>query len=145
MIGDSDEQIRSMAVTNVIALCKELVSCLAAEESFTSERQSSPICLFHVPIINMKADVYYKLVNIETCSQQPPAIAHLTNDSIEECRMKPLFLYRPWHNQTVKRQVKLVTEASLQVAKFKRRDGIIRQKIKSRRLMKKFDKKMQFT
>ena len=74
-----------MAVTKMIALRKELVSCFAAEESFTSEHRSSPIRLFHVPTIHTKADVYYQLANIETCSKQPPAIAHLTNDSIEEC------------------------------------------------------------
>jgi len=43
MIGDGDEQIRSMAVTKVIALRKELVSSSAAEESSSSERRSSSI------------------------------------------------------------------------------------------------------
>jgi len=69
----------------------------------------------------------------------------LTNDSIEDCRVKPLLLYHPCHNQTVERHVKLVTEASAQAAGFERQDGVIRQKIKSRSLMKKFDTKMQFT
>ena len=102
-----------MAVTKEIALRKEMVSCFAAEENFTCKRQSSPIRFFHVPIINVKANVCYQLANTKICSQQPSAIAHLTNDSIEECRMKPLLLYHPCHNQTVKRHVKLVTETSL--------------------------------
>ena len=85
--------------------------------------------------------MYYQL----TCSQQPPAIAHLTNDSIEDCRMKPLLLYHSCPNQTVERHVKLVTEAFTQVAGFERRDEIIKQKIKSRSLMKICDNKMQFT
>ena len=59
-----------MAVRKVIALRMELVSSFAAEESFISERQSSSIRLFYVPTINVKADVYYQLANIETCSQQ---------------------------------------------------------------------------
>jgi len=59
--------------------------------------------------------------------------------------MKPLLLYHPCHNQTVERHVKLVTETSAQVAKFEQRDGIIKQKIKSRSLMKIFDIKMQFS
>ena len=134
-----------MAVTKVISLCKELVSSFATGESFTSERQSSPIRLFYVPTINVKADVYYQLANIKTCSQQPRAIAHLTKDSIKECRMKPLLLYHPCHNQIVERHIKLVTEASLQIAGFKRRDGLIRQKMKSCGLIKKFDTKMPFT
>jgi len=58
--------------------------------------------------------------------------------------MKPLLLYHPCHNKSVERHVKLVTEASAQVAGLERRDGIIRQKIKSRSLMKNFDTKMQF-
>jgi len=78
MLGDGDEQIRSMAVTKVIALRKELVSSSSTEGSSSSERRSSSIRLFHLPTINMKADVYYQLADIETCSQQPPAIAHLT-------------------------------------------------------------------
>ena len=68
MLRDGDEQIRRMAVTKMIALRKELVSSFAVEESFTSERQSSPIHLFHVPTINVKTDVHYQLADIETCS-----------------------------------------------------------------------------
>jgi len=141
MLKDGDEQIRSMVVTKVIALRKEWVSSSAAKESSSNERRSSSIRLFHLPTIN----VYFQLADIETFSQQPPANAHLTNDSIEDCRMKPSLLYHPCHNQTVERHVKLVTEASAQVAGFERRDGIIGQKIKSRNLMKTFDTRMQFT
>ena len=53
-------------------------------------------------------------------------------------------LHHPCHNQSVERHVKLVTEASAQVEGFARRDGIIRQKIKSRKLLKTFNTKMQF-
>ena len=77
--------------------------------------------------------------------QQPPAIRHLSDSEIEDCRMKPLILHHPCHNQTVERHVKLVTEASAQVTGFERRDGLIRQKIRSRKLLKKFDTKMQFS
>ena len=38
----------------------------------------------------------------------------------------------------------MVTEAAAQVEGFERRDGLIRQKIKSRKLLKKFDTKVQF-
>ena len=145
MLRDGDEQIRSMTVTKVIALRKVLVQSFAAEGSFSSERGSSFLRLFHPPTINAKADVYYQLADIETCSQQTRPIAHLTNGSIEDRQMKPLLLYYFCHNQTVELHVKLVAEASAQVARFERRNGIIRQKIKSCSLMKKFDTKMQFT
>ena len=132
----------------MIALCKKLITCFALEKSLTSERKSNPIHLFHVPTINVKADVYYQLANIEIVLNSAQAIPHLINDSAEECRMTPLLLSLPCHNQTVERHVKLVTEASdpsLEVAGFERRDGIVRQKIKSCSFMKKFDTKMYFT
>jgi len=69
MLRVGDEQIRNMAVVKVIALCKELVLSSAAEESSSSEHRSSSIRLFHLPTINMTADVYYQLADIETCSQ----------------------------------------------------------------------------
>ena len=78
---------------------------------------------------------------MEICQQQPPAIRHLSDSEIEDCRMKPLILHHPCHNQTVERHVKLVTEASVQVTGFERRD----EKIRSRKLLKKFDTKMQFS
>ena len=50
MLEDGDEQIRSMAVTKVITICKELVLCFAAKESFTNERQGSPtVCSLFRP------------------------------------------------------------------------------------------------
>ena len=63
---------------------------------------------------------------------------------IEQCRIRPLQLDHPCHNQCVERHVKMVTEAAAQVERFERRDGLIRQKIKSRKLLKKFDTKVQF-
>ena len=69
-----------MAVKKVIALARNW-SPFFQLKSFTSERKRSPIRLFHVPTINTKADVCDQLAKIETCSQQSPAIAHLTNDA----------------------------------------------------------------
>ena len=57
---------------------------------------------------------------------------------------KTMQLDHPCHNQCVERHVKTVTEAAAQVEGFERRDGLIRQKIKSRKLLKKFDTKVQF-
>ena len=68
----------------------------------------------------------------------------LTDLDIEQCRIRPLQLDHPCHKQCVERHVKMVTEAAAQVKGFERRDGLIRQKIKSRKLLKKFDTKVQF-
>lgn len=85
------------------------------------------------------------MVNMNSADiQEPPAIKILTDADIEKIRSNPLILDHPCHNQAVERHMKLITESSAQVAGFKRRDGLIRQKIKSRKLMKKFETKKQF-
>ena len=66
MLGDGDEQIRSMTVAKVIALRKELVLSSAAEKSFSSGFQSSSIRLLHLSNINVKVDVHYQLTDRET-------------------------------------------------------------------------------
>ena len=63
---------------------------------------------------------------------------------IEAFRENQLILEHPCHNQAVERHIKLVTEASAAVTGFEKRDGLIRQKIRSRRLMKAFNTKKQF-
>jgi len=67
----------------------------------------------------------------------------LDDTSIAQMLTKPLVLQHPCHNQAVERHVKLVTEASV-VTGYEKRDGMIRQKIQSRLLMRKFDSKQQF-
>ena len=100
--------------------------------------------LFEPPTLDLTVNSYYKMVNLTSCHQQPPVIEHLTDLDIEQCRIRPLQLDHPCHNQCVERHVKMVTEAAAQVEGFERRDGLIRQKIKSRKLLKKFDTKVQF-
>ena len=69
---------------------------------------------------------------------QPPSIKHHSDSKIEVIRKYPLKLNHPCHNQHVERHVKLVTEASSQVCGIDHRDGLIRQKLMSRQIMKKF-------
>ena len=99
---------------------------------------SATVHSFDLPTINLAATSFDKMVNLNSWQHQPPAIGHLTDVDIEQCRVRPLTLHHPCHNQSVERHVKLVTEASAQVEGFARRDGIIRQKIKSRKLLKTF-------
>ena len=77
----------------------------------------------------MEADTYYELADLEICQQQPPAIRHLSDSEIEDCRMKPLILHHPCHNQTVERHVKLVTEASAQVTGFEKETDLFAKKL----------------
>ena len=93
---------------------------------------------FNIPEINIEADFYHKMINFEEITTtEPPAIKSLNNAAIQRFKLKlnKLELDHPCHNQAVEpRHVKLVTEASIRVAGFERRDGMIRQKIKSRKL-----------
>ena len=84
------------------------------------------------------------MVNLNNYHHQPPVIQNLSDSDIREFQLSPLKLRHPCHNQSVKRHVKLVTEAAAQVCGYERRDGLIRQKIKSSKMMKKFDMKKQF-
>lgn len=103
------------------------------------------IRVFQVPIINVNAKSFHQIVNLNGKEvKQPPAIKQLSDLEIEGIRKDPLKLNHPCHNQAVERHVKLVTEASSQVCGFDRRDGLIRQKLKSRQIMKKFHTKHHF-
>ena len=95
-------------------------------------------------MIDQRVTSCKKMVDLNSWQQQPPAIGHLTDLDIEKCRVRPLKLDHPYHNQSVQRHGKLVTEASAQVESFARKDGIIFRKIKSHKLLKKFNTKMQF-
>ena len=84
------------------------------------------------------------MVDMELSQQQSSAITHLCDTEIEDCRIKLFVLRHPCYDQTVKRHVKFIMKASVQVTGFDR-EGLIRQKIRSLKLMKKFDTKMQFS
>ena len=75
---------------------------------------------------------------------EPSALIHLLNKDIEALQQHKLNLEHPCHSQVVERHIKLVSEASAAVARFKNRNGLIKQKIRSRKLMKTFNTKKQF-
>ena len=76
---------------------------------------------------------------------EPPAVKNISDENLEELYDMPLKLKHPCHNQKVGRHVKLVTEAGGAVAGFDRRDGLIRQRIRSRKLMKIFNIKQRYS
>ena len=75
---------------------------------------------------------------------EPPAIKSMNDAAIQRFKLDKLELDHPCHNQAVERHVKLVTKASIRVAGFQRRDGMIIQNIKSRKLMPSFNTEKQF-
>ena len=104
------------------------------------------IRLFQIPVINIKAKSFHEIESLNLHDiEQPPAIKHFTDLELESLRSFPLKLEHPCHNQAVERHVKAVTEASAHVTGFECRDGVIRQKLKSQKLMKFFNTNYDFT
>lgn len=100
---------------------------------------------FIIPNLNLRAKVYHQLVNLNDPDiGQPPAVQHMSDAELESLITHPLALNHPCHNQGVERHVKLVTEASMSVAGHEKRDGLIRQRVCSRKMMKCFESKHQY-
>ena len=155
MLGDEDETIRELGVNKILSLRGLLPNFIIPNEgSFSTDDedsedepenpQSTSVRLFEKPELNVNATIYYNMVNLNNYHHQPPVIQNLSDSDIREFQLSPLKLRHPCHNQSVERHVKLVTEAAAQVCGYERRDGLIRQKIKSSKMMKKFDMKKQF-
>ena len=47
-------------------------------------KNDTSVRLFHLPTLNLEADTYYELADLEICQQQPPAIRHLSDSEIED-------------------------------------------------------------
>lgn len=159
MLADENEEVRRIAVNKILVI-RGAINCEIeqleignyeeghveiSDEEENTERTGNSVRRFLVPKLNFKAKEYFKLVNMNGSDiLEPPAIKNLDNSEIEDIQTHPLCLKHPCHNQAVERHIKLVTQASSSVAGYERRDGLIRQKIKSRRLMKVFNTKKQF-
>lgn len=100
---------------------------------------------FNVPKVITNADAYYKLVDMDIANiTEPPIIMSYTDAEVRGFRDQKLVLKHPCHNQAVERHIKVVSESSSKVVGNWRRDGLIRQKLKSRRLIKRYDTKNQY-
>lgn len=112
----------------------------------SASREPTAIRKFLIPKINFRAKSYHKMTNLNLPeSTEPPAIQHLSLEELNDLRVQPLMLDHPCHNQAVERHIKLVTEASASVTGFEKHDGMIRQRIQSRKIMKSFQTKKQFS
>ena len=153
MLGDDNEDLRRLAVNKIFAIRSKIPNVVIENDNFEGGfikpvgvfDDSSTIQKFLIPKINFMAKSYHKMVNMNLPDiTEPPATRLQSDEAINSLRLTPLRLDHPCHNQAVERHVKLVTEASAAAATFERRDGIIRQRIHSRKLMKCFETKKQF-
>ena len=98
--------------------------------------------IFKVPKLNFKANSYTEMIDWTTDAHEPPLVKHLTNDQLQQCMEVPLEVPNYLcHTQMVERAVKNVSEASGLVIGQEARDGFIRQRIKSRTIIPKFESK----
>ena len=125
MFASNEDEVRLKAIQTILSARKESHS-----HSSTKVRQ------FVVPEINIEANNFYDMIDFSDEVYEPPLLTRFKNNEIEELDSRPLKLLHPCHNQAVERHVKLVTEAARKVATFSRRDGLIRQRIRSQKIMK---------
>ena len=155
MLGDDNKVVRKQAVSRVQAIretSENLDHNLTSENPKSLDKRDNMYdpCVnvrrFEVPkVINTNAKSFFEMVNLDDSDfRQPPAINDLSSSEIASVADNPLKFDHPCHNQAVERHVKVVTEVSGQVVGYERRDRLIRQKLKSRMIMKKFDTKQQF-
>ena len=105
--------------------------------------------VFEVPQINFDANIYFELINWQQNYFDPPIFRHITNQEINKViesqgGLNLIYLKLPYHTQVVERPVKIVTEASMFLCDKKSREGLIRAKLASRKLMPRFDSKQDF-
>ena len=77
----------------------------------------------------------------KTTLTEPPLIKALTDEQIQKIKEEPLVVKKyPNHTQlSVERSIKLVTDVSKAVYGFDARDGFIRARMQSRRMMPQYD------
>lgn len=106
---------------------------------------------FRVPTLNLDAEDYIDIIDWQdTEVSEPPLLADLSVEDIEMFVTSgdvPVidFQQYPCHTQAVERCVKLVTEASSAVYGQNARDGFIRVRLESRRIMSQFNTKADYS
>lgn len=138
MISDECKKVRSPFSHRIVKARQE------ASVSSKGVRQ------FIVPEINLTAKSYYSLITWTKIEiTEPPltknfSLEELVENGENSALWKAEQFSIPCHTQAVERCVKIVTECSTQVASSKRRDGIIRTKLKSRNVMPRFTSKSKY-
>ena len=100
---------------------------------------------FEVTQIHFKAQSSHNMANIDAEKiAEPPLLQSPALIKIQNLRSAPLKVSYSCHNQAVECHIKLVTDTLSVTAGFVSRDELIRQRIKFRHSMKRFDTRKQF-
>lgn len=122
---------------------RKSVRKLGFQRLLKARSSPAPSRVFTIPELNFNAKEYYDLIPWDSIQlTEPPILKHLTVDELQKVISNPddvtaveNILKLPCHTQAVERAVKTVTETSVTVCSAKRRDGVIRNKLKARKLM----------
>ena len=106
----------------------------------THDMSSKNIRKIILPKLKFHATNYHHMIDWDTeLKTEPPFSTSLSNDKIlgvfKKSRSVPKW---PNHTQSVERETRVVTEACREVAGYKARDGYIRQRLSSRRIIPTF-------
>ena len=98
------------------------------------------------PKLKWQAKNYHSMINWRNeLKTEPPYIASLSNLQVNDILETPLVVPK-WPNSTqaVERGIKVMTEACTEVTGYESRDGYIRQRLLSRKMMPRFRTKKNF-
>ena len=135
MMCDDRNHIRELALRRVLSI---------------RSSKTEDIRKFIIPKINFEAENYLDMIDWSTCQRsEPPILRYIEEEDLKVCIQgknvpKLNFIKFPCHNQGVERAIKMVSEASLAVNGHERRDGYIRAKIKSRKIIKDYVSKKNY-
>lgn len=123
---------------------------LAMRRILRARSEQYGLRVFHVPKLNFAATDYIDLIDWQSTEiSEPPILRNSSVHDIEMCVAcgdAPVmdFPKYPCHTQAVERCVKLVTEACASVCGSKARDGFIRVRLESRKIMPSFNTKSEY-
>jgi hypothetical protein len=132
MLGDPREVIRRKAVLRILQARREY-------DQTIHPRQFVP------PKVDFNAQNYYDLIDweVEPCTE-PPVTMDLSLETVMDAIREPLRLPDyPNNTQAVERMVRVVTEVATKRAGYNGRHTMILQLLHSRKMVPKFNTKMQ--
>ena len=134
LLCSSDAGNRKFAVSKILQL--------RGEDQFGDKSVRS----FHVPAVNWEATSLLDLIIWEECEISEPFLTcDMSSKEIMHINKEALVVEKfSGHGQAVERAVKEVSNAASKVYGFERRDGLIRAKLKSRKLVSKPNSKKDF-
>lgn len=133
MLFDTREHIRNISLNRIIQA--------------RNNGGSSSVRTFNLPVLNFFAEDYTEMIDWKNCDITPPPFLSKISDKNLQIMVKNNCIELPnlpCHTQSVERCVKLVTQASLSVVDPESRDGLIRNRIQSRKEMPAFEFKKHF-